>query len=452
MTKKKIFLSTTSTDAILESISDGVFTIDHDWIINSFNRAAEKITGIKRCDAVGHLCSEVFRSSLCEGACALRQTIENGIPLINVPCFIINAAGHRVPVSISTAVMRDEKGNVIGGAETFRDLSEVELLRKALSERSRVGELVSCSSSMRKIFDQLPTIAQSDSTVLINGETGTGKELMAKAIHKMSKRSKKPFVAINCGALPDTLLESELFGYKRGAFTGANHDKPGRFALANGGSLFLDEIGDISQALQVRLLRVIQERIYEPLGSAGSESTDVRIIVATNRDLKEMVKKGTFREDLFYRINVIRLELPPLRKRKDDVPLLVEHFIERFNRMQHKNVPGITPTALELLMAHDWPGNVRELENVIERAFVICGNGRLTVSHLPDELTGNKTLSQPSGTIVSAVKLTEIQYILNALQKYGNNRAAAADSLGIHRSTFYRKVKTLDIDLLKCNG
>lgn len=452
MTKKKKLLSTTPTDAILESISDGVFTVDHDWIITSFNRAAEQITGIKRNEAVGHLCSEVFRSSLCEGACALRMTTENGKPLINRPCFIINAAGHRVPISISTAVLRDEDGNTIGGAETFRDLSEVELLRQELSERSRVGELVSRSSSMRKIFELLPTIAQSDSTVLINGETGTGKELLAKAIHKMSKRSDKPFVAINCGALPDTLLESELFGYKKGAFTGATHDKQGRFALANGGTLFLDEIGDISPALQVRLLRVIQERIYEPLGSTRSEPADVRIIAATNRNLVKMVKNGDFREDLFYRINVIRLELPPLRKRKDDVPLLVEHFIERFNRIQHKNVPGIASTALELLMVHDWPGNIRELENIIERAFVICGNGRLTVSHLPDELTGRITLSQPSGTIVSAVKLTETQSILNALQKYGNNRMAAAASLGIHRSTFYRKVKTLGVALLKDHG
>jgi len=442
-------LSTTPTDAILESISDGVFTIDRDWIITSFNRAAEQITGIKRNEAVGHLCSEVFRSSLCEGACALRLTMGNGKSLINLHCFIINAAGHRVPISISTAVMRDESGNIIGGAETFRDLSEVESLRQELSERSRVGELVSRSSSMQKIFDLLPTIAQSDSTVLINGETGTGKELLAKAIHKMSKRVENPFVAINCGALPDTLLESELFGYKKGAFTGANHDKPGRFALADGGTLFLDEIGDISQALQVRLLRVIQERIYEPLGSTNSESTDVRIIVATNRNLSEMVKKGLFREDLFYRINVIRLELPPLRKRKGDVPLLVEHFIERFNRIQHKNVPGITPAALELLMAHDWPGNVRELENVIERAFVICGNGRLTVSHLPDELTGKKLSPQSSGNIVAAVKHTETQSILNALQKYGNNRMAAAASLGIHRSTFYRKVKALGVALLR---
>ena len=446
MAKKKN-LDITLTEAILESISDGVFTVDADWKITSFNRAAEEITGIDRNEAMGQLCSEVFRSSLCEGSCALRQTMENGKPLVNRPCFIINAAGHRIPISISTAVLRDENGLTIGGAETFRDLSEVEALRQELSERCRVGDLVSRSSSMRKIFDLLPTIAPSDSTVLINGETGTGKELLAKAIHDMSRRSDKAFIAINCGALPDTLLESELFGYKKGAFSGAGKDKPGRFALANGGTLFLDEIGEISAALQVRLLRVIQAREYDPLGSVKSETTDVRIIAATHRNLKDMVKKGTFREDLFYRINVISMELPPLRKRKDDIPLLIDHFIERFNRIQRKNVPGITSPALELLMAHDWPGNVRELENVIERAFVICGGGRLTVSHLPGELTGRKGLLQPSGSIVSAIKLTESQSILIALQKHKFSRRAAAAELGIHRSTFYRKVKALGITL-----
>ncbi|MFA7231815.1 MAG: sigma 54-interacting transcriptional regulator [Victivallaceae bacterium] len=445
--KKKQNLSETPTNAILESISDGVFTVNHDWIITSFNRAAEQITGIKRNEAIGHLCSEVFRSSLCEGDCALRLTMKSGKPTINHPCFIINPAGLRIPISISTAVLRDENGNTIGGAETFRDLSEVEALRQELSGRCRMGDIVSRSSSMRKICDLLPTIAQSDSTVLINGETGTGKELLAKAIHGMSKRADKPFVAINCGALPDTLLESELFGYKKGAFTGAGQDKPGRFALAEGGTLFLDEIGDISPALQVRLLRVIQERIYEPLGSTRSEHADVRIIAASHRNLEKMVKNGSFREDLFYRINVIRLELPPLRQRKDDIPLLIDQFIERFNRIQHKNVQGINANALELLMAHDWPGNVRELENVIERAFVVGSSGHLTITHLPHELTGRKPLAQLHGTISSAVKFTESQSILAALHKNNNNHKATAKALGIHRSTFYRKIKALGIDL-----
>lgn len=435
------------TNAILESISDGVFTVGMDWRITSFNRAAEEITGIGRNEAVGHRCSEVFRSSLCEQNCALRQTMGGGKPVVNKSCFIVNSDGKRIPVSISTAVLRDADGSMIGGAETFRDLSEVEALRQELSERQKIGGLVSRSMSMKKLFDLLPTIAQSESTVLINGETGTGKELLAKAIHGISKRADKPFVAVNCGALPDTLLESELFGYKKGAFTGASADKPGRFAIAQGGTLFLDEIGDISHALQVKLLRVIQERAYEPLGSNKPVTADVRIIAATNRNLPEMVKAGTFREDLFYRINVIRLELPPLRKRKDDIPLLIEHFIAIFNRQQHKNVSGITAPALEMLMSHDWPGNVRELENVIERAFVVCAEGKIAITHLPEEVTCRQGTYQPSGTIDSAVRHTEHQVILKALQKHDFNRSATADALGIHRSTFYRKLKTLGINI-----
>ena len=453
MIKNKVpYAAITSTDAILESISDGVFTVDAEWRITSFNRAAEQITGIGRKEALGKHCSEVFRSSMCEGACALRKTLDNGKPVINQPCYIVDRNGQRTPISVSTAVLRDTTGNIIGGAETFRDLSEVEALRQELSGRYNPGDMISHSQAMRKINEMIPIVAESLSTVLINGETGTGKELLAKAIHGQSKRAGKPFVAVNCGALPDTLLESELFGYKKGAFTGAVQDKPGLVARAEGGTLFLDEIGEISPALQVRLLRVIQERIYEPLGATRSATADVRIITATHRNLDEMVKTGAFREDLFYRINVIRLELPPLRQRKEDIPLLVENFIDRFNRRQHKSVPGITPGALEILLAYDWPGNVRELENVIERAFVICGGARLAVNHLPEELTGRKSLPQPSGTINAVVKVTEGQAILLALQQCRNSRRAAAAKLGINRSTLYRKIKELRLTLPPGDG
>jgi len=231
---------TMCTDIILDSISDGVFTVDEEWHITSFNRAAETITGIKRSEALGHLCSEVFRSSMCEGSCALRQTLETGKPIINKPCFIIDANGQRISISVSTAVLRDPTGQMIGGAETFRDVSEVEALRKELRDRFHIGDLLSHSQAMRQVFDIVPAVAMSDSTVLILGETGTGKELLARAIHDTGPRKKRPFVAVNCGALPDTLLEAELFGYKKGAFTGAATDKPGRFALARDGTLFLD--------------------------------------------------------------------------------------------------------------------------------------------------------------------------------------------------------------------
>lgn len=438
-------VKTTATDSILESISDGVFTVDLDWRINSFNRAAEEITGISRRDAIGRFCSEVFRSNMCETDCALRKTLKNGKPIIGRSGYIIDEAGGRIPISLSTAVLKDAGGQVVGGAETFRDLSEIETLRHELEGRSHVGEIVSRSPLMQRLFEVIPAIAVSPSTVLITGETGTGKELMARTIHALSRRSKGPFVALNCGALPDTLLESELFGYKAGAFTGATKDKPGRFALAKGGTLFLDEIGDVSPALQVRLLRVLQERSFEPLGGTETVQTDVRIIVATNRDLTELTKNGTFREDLYYRVNVVRIELPPLRRRKEDIPLLVEQFIAKYNRLHHATVRGISTEALSLLMAHEWPGNVREIENIIERAFVLCPDGRIEMIHLPDEISligSRHTL--PTGLQDARLQL-ESEAIRTALERNGFSRLAAARELGMHKSTLFRKIKQLGI-------
>jgi len=389
---------------------------------------------------------------MCGADCALHQTLKTGKPIIGKSGYIVDAEGNRIPVSVSTAVLRDAGGGVIGGAETFRDLSELEALRQELAGRARVGDLVSRSPLMQRVFEVLPAIAASPSTVLILGETGTGKELIARTIHDLSPRREGPFIAVNCGALPDTLLESELFGYKAGAFTGARQDKPGRFARARGGSIFLDEIGEVSPALQVRLLRVLQERIYEPLGGTRPEAADVRVIVATNRDLAERVRTGAFREDLYYRVNVVRVELPPLRRRKEDIPLLAEQFIRRFNRLQGKSVPGISPEALALLMAHDWPGNVRELENVIERSFVLCRAGIIGVAHLPDELTAR---SRPEGTdsdVRSAHDLIDIQAIRTALERTGGNRLAAAKALGIHKTTLFRKMKKLRIALPDGDG
>jgi PAS domain S-box-containing protein len=439
-------------DAILESISDGVFTVDASWRITSFNRAAEKITGIPRTEAIGKPCSEVFRSSMCETACALRRTLKTGKPVIGRSGYIVDARGERIPISVSTAVLRDARGRVMGGAETFRDLSDIEALRRELEGRFRVGDIASHSPLMQRVLEALPAVAASPSTVLVLGETGTGKELVARTIHELSPRRKGPFVAVNCGALPDTLLESELFGYKRGAFTGASQDKPGRFALAKGGTLFLDEIGEVSPALQVRFLRVLQDRIYEPLGSTRSETADARVIVATNRDLAERVRAGAFREDLYYRVNVVRVELPPLRRRKEDIPLLVEQFVERQNRLQGKSVAGVTPGALSLLMAHDWPGNVRELENAIERAFIHCGGGNIGIEHLPEELTARARAREGAGGIRSVRDSVEAQAIRSALARSGFNRAAAARELGIHKTTLFRKLKLLDIVLPDGDG
>jgi PAS domain S-box-containing protein len=450
--KAKKPLLQSPTEAILESISDGVFTVDLEWRITSFNRAAAEITGVPREEAIGRRCSEVFRSSMCGADCALQKTLKTGKPIIGRSGYIIDAEGNRTPISISTAVLRDVHGRVGGGAETFRDLSEVEALRQELEGRSRVGDLVSHSPLMQRLFEVVPAIAASPSTVLILGETGTGKEVVARTIHSVSPRRKGPFVAVSCGALPDTLLESELFGYKAGAFTGANRDKIGRFAMAKGGTIFLDEIGEVSPALQVRLLRVLQERTYEPLGATRSETADVRVIVATNRDLAEEVRKGAFREDLYYRVNVVRVELPPLRRRKEDIGLLARQFIDRFNHLQGKCIEGISTEALSLLMAHDWPGNVRELENVIERSFIVCSGGFIDMEHLPEELTGPRGSKSRLSNIRTAHDLLDAQSIRAALERNNYNRTAAAKELGIHKTTLFRRMKKLGMTLPERDG
>lgn len=433
-------------EAVLESISDGVFTVDDNWCITAFNRAAETITGIPREEALGKRCSEVFRASMCEANCALRHTMETGKPLINRSCYIVDAEGNRIPISVSTALLRDKDGNVVGGAETFRDLSVVEELRKELEGRFEIGDIISRSPNMRRLFDIIPQVAVSNSAVLIQGETGTGKELLAKAIHHLSPRKDKPFIAVNCGALPDTLLESELFGYKAGAFTGADKDKPGRFALAEGGTLLLDEIGDITPALQVRLLRVLQERCYEPLGATKSVHTNVRVITATNKDLSMLVDTGEFRSDLFYRVNVVRMELPPLRKRKEDIPLLVERFIVKLNRLQGRAVEGVTPEVMAVLMAHEYPGNVRELENIIEHAFVLCASSNtIGIKCLPEHLRATPPANSLPMPMNTAVQTVEAQVILEALRHNNGNRLAAAKELGMHKSTLFRKIKQLGL-------
>ena len=328
----------------------------------------------------------------------------------------------------------------------------MEELRKELESRFRVSDMVSRSPLMRRIFDILPQVANSDSTVLIQGETGTGKELLARAIHNQSHRSRGPFVAVSCAALPDTLLESELFGYKAGAFTGANKDKPGRFALAEGGTLFLDEIGEISPALQVRLLRVLQEKTFDPLGSTRSVHSDIRVITATNRDLAGHVKKGGFRQDLFYRINVVRIDLPPLRKRKEDIPLLVEHFVARFNSKQDKAISSVSPEVIALLMAHEYSGNIRELENIIEHAFVLCSEGQIEMHHLPEDFITGTHPSPEQGGMNIAFRALEPQMIRQALRRNHYNRAAAARELGMHKSTLFRKIKALGVSLPKRDG
>jgi PAS domain S-box-containing protein len=428
-------------EAVIQSISEGIFTVDRDWRITCFNRAAEEITGIPRSEALGQRCYEVLRSDLCKDACVIQYTIDTGRPVVNLTVHITNRDGIKIPVSISTALFRDIKGRVIGGVETFRDLRQVEVLRKEIQKTYSFHDIISKSEKIRGILDLLPTIAENESTVLITGESGTGKELFARAIHNLSRRSKKPFITINCGGFPDTLIESELFGYEAGAFTGAIKAKPGRFTLAEGGTLFLDEIGDLPPLLQVKLLRVLQEKTYEPLGSVRTLDADVRILAATNRNLEEMVAEETFRQDLYYRINVIKLEIPPLRKRMEDVPLLANHFVRRFSALHDKEISGLSSNALRLLMRHDYPGNVRELENIIEHGCVLCPGNLVQSDHLPEWIRPPKELR----ILPSSLDEAEKEFIISVLEKNNWNRTSAARDLKIHKTTLFRKMKKLDI-------
>ncbi len=446
--------SDTANEIILESISDGVFTVDHNWRIMSFNRAAEEITGTPRSEAIGRYCWEVFRSNMCEGDCALKRTMKEGKSYVSSSTFIINNRGRNVPIAVSTSPLKNSRGDILGGVETFRDHSLVEQLRRELSGSFGLGDMVSRSKAMQRLFMILPQVAESDSTVLIEGETGTGKELMARALHNLSWRKDEPFIAINCGALPDTLLESELFGYKAGAFTNADKDKPGLFQAAGKGTILLDEIGDTSAAFQVRLLRVLEEREFQPLGSVKKVKTETRVLAATNRDLAGMVEAGEFRRDLFYRINVIRMSLPPLRQRMEDVPFLIEHFIDRMNRITGRAITGVDDEAMGLLLAHDYPGNIRELENIIEHGFVLCREGEIKASHLPNFVLQSEMplpiSRQPN--FEENVRAFEEETIIAALKRNNYNRMAAARDLGIHKSTLFRKLQKYHISLPEFDG
>ncbi|WP_457573039.1 sigma 54-interacting transcriptional regulator [Desulfolithobacter sp.] len=435
---------------ILASIADGVFTVDKNWRITSFNAAAEAITGWNAEDALGKSCGEVFHSSICGKNCAIAESLYSGTPVANRSITIRDKNGEKVPISISASPLIDHEGNIIGGVETFRDLTTITQLRRELSRKYTFDEIISKSVAMQRLFKIMPEIARSPSTVLILGESGTGKELIARALYNASERRNKPFVTVNCGALPETLLESELFGYKAGAFTDARKDKKGRFAAAEGGTLFLDEIGDIPHSIQVKLLRVLQEKIYEPLGSNTPVKADVRIITATNRNLQELVQQGLFREDLFYRLNVVKIQLPPLRERKEDIPLLIEHFIKKYSAQQGKDIVGISSSALNILMRYDYPGNIRELENIIEYSFILCEGGYIQPEHLPDTFTGtsgpDSSLPGSTGAGPQTLEEVEKQAIYLALERNKWRKMATCRELGVSKDTLRRKIKKYGLE------
>jgi len=410
--------------SILDSITDGVLTVDRDMIITSFNRAAVQITQVPQDEAIGRHCFEVMRSEACERDCCIKKTFETGQFCKNVPVYIVR--------------------RIVGGVETFKDLSELHKLRRAYRKQHSFEDIISKNHRMLELFAILPQVAKSRSTVLIEGPSGTGKELFARAIHNHSSRHSGPFLAINCGALPDTLIESELFGYRAGAFTDAKNDKPGLFAQARGGTLFLDEIGDISPAMQMRLLRALENRVYTPLGATQPEQMDARVIAATHRDLQELVARNRFREDLFFRINIVRLKLPKLSERKEDIPLLVDHFIKRYNTLTGKQIIGVSHNALAALDLYDWPGNVRELENAIEHAFVLCRQDVIGTEHLPEQIQPlSDTCPEPDGTTLKEI---EKAAIIRALIRNDWRRVATARELGVDKNTLRRKILRYEIE------
>jgi PAS domain S-box-containing protein len=433
---------------ILDNVADGIFSVDTNWRITSFNKAAEKITGISRQQAIGSYCSDIFHSSICGKSCAIAASISSGQPDSNRCIQIRNADNEQVPVSISAAPLYDNQGNLIGGVETFRDLRPGKTQQYGCCKQKQMGDIISNSPAMSRIFEILPRIAESDSNVLILGESGTGKEVLAKTLHKLSDRYDGPLITVNCGALPDTLLESELFGCKAGAYTDAKVDRIGRIAAAEGGTLFLDEIGEISLAMQVKLLRVLETKVYEPLGSNTPVPADIRILAATNCNLEELMHKGQFREDLFYRLNVVKIEIPTLRDRIHDIPLLLEHFIEKFNAEKNMDIGGVADDTLRILMKHDFPGNIRELQNILEYAFILCKGGLIYPEHLPATIKESPTAIQaaaPPCTEPQCLEEIEKQAIFDALKRNKWKRMKTCRDLGISKDTLRRKISRYDL-------
>ncbi len=423
---------------LFESMAEGIFTINTRWRITSFNHTAEQITGYSRQEVLGRHCWDIFRSDLCQSGCPLRTTLETGLTRMDQDVRILDKGGAHLGLLINTSVVKDADGTVVGAVETFRPLADLQD-GAALAGRCGFSDIVGDSEPMRDLFEMLPDVAASEANVLLQGESGTGKELFARAIHHQSPRREGPFVAVNCAALAETLLESELFGHEKAAFTGAVASKVGRFELAKGGTLFLDEIGELRPDLQVKLLRVLEQRVFERVGGTRLIPMEARIISATNLDLTLARREGRFREDLYYRLRTVPLILPPLRRRREDIPLLVSHFMERFNRSYGREVRMLDPKVMKLFMTYDWPGNVRELERTLEYAFVFVKGPVIFIKHLPPlEGQGDQP---PLADTPHAGLDSEEAAIRQALTACRGNRGQAATLLGLSRTSLWRKMK-----------
>lgn len=431
---------------ILDNIDIGIFTVNRGGLITFFNTAAEKISGYDRSQVLGQPCHIVFESDEAHDVCMLKDSIAKGISQGSHQGRMIDKDGVPVPIRAHYAALRNEKGIIIGGLATFHDLTLVHQLHQAVSDRYSFFDMIGKSPSMQKVFDMVPAVSQSDTTVLIQGDTGTGKDLMAKIIHSSGRRKDKPLVKINCAAIPETLIESEIFGYAKGAFTGADRDKPGRFEEADGGTLFLDEIGDLPLGLQAKLLRVLEDKEFYPLGSRHTRKVDVRIISATNQRLEELIQQRLFREDLFYRLNVVRLELPPLRERRDDLPLLIRHILRKLCAARGVVLPVISRSAMQFLLNYSYPGNVRELENILEHALMLSREGSFELEHLPDYVRHPEPATKEQTDNRTGPPLPEeARLIQKTLRRYNHHRGKTAEDLGIDRTTLWRKMKRYGI-------
>ncbi len=423
--------------SLLDNLTDGVLAHDLDRRIYFFNRAAQRITGFDYAEVVGRDCHEVFPGRFCGGDCSFCESGVQAHTRLRYPQAFIRRDGERRDLEMSVVTINTPVGEVTGALVIFRDLTEMIHIRRKLEESRGFHGIIGHHISMQKVFDSIQELADVNVPILVQGESGTGKEIVATALHQLSSRSSGPFVPVNCGALPEGTLESELFGHVKGAFTGAIRDKKGRFELAEGGTLFLDEIGEISPTMQVKLLRVLQEKAFVPVGGEKHIHVDVRIICATNKDLKVLTQKGLFREDLYYRLVVVPLTMPALRERASDIPILVDHFIDRFSSDTGIRVKSVTPEAMNLLMRYSWPGNVRELRNAVQYGMIKCQGSVLDVSHLPPELVGNREmmgLTRKPGR----KPILDRKAVDKALEKTGGNKAKAARFLGVSRTSLYR--------------